>query len=58
MKKDTFVTEHRTIKHSMSRLIRHQEITLQVIAGERTIKEVRTITGIPGDGANNDMISV
>ena len=31
---------------------------LQVIAGERTIEEIRTITGIPGDGANNDMISV
>ena len=45
----------------MSEQIRHQVITLQVIASEghfRPIKEIRTITGIPGDGANNNMISV
>ena len=47
-----------TIKRRMSWQIRHQEITLQVIAGERAIEEIRTITGIPGDGANNNMISV
>ena len=49
---------HQEDLYSMSKLIRQQEITLQVIAGERTIKEIRTITGIPGNGANNDMISV
>ena len=45
----------------MSRSIRHQEITLQVIVSEGhfgPIEEIKTINGIPGDGANNDMISV
>ena len=42
----------------MSKQIRHQEIMLEVIAGERTIEEIRTITGIPGDGGSNDLISV
>ena len=42
----------------MSKPVRHQEITLQVIAGERPIEEIRTVTGIPGDGANNDLILV
>ena len=32
-------------------------ITLQITA-ERVIEEIRTITGIPGDGGNNDLISV
>ena len=31
---------------------------LEVIAGEKAIKEIRTITGIPGDGTRNDLISV
>ena len=42
----------------MSRLIRYKEITLQVIAGERTVKEIRTVTGISGDGTSNDLVSV
>ena len=42
----------------MSRSIRHQEITLEEIAGERTVEEIRTVTGISGDGASNDLISV
>ena len=42
----------------MSKPIRHQEITLQVIAGERTIEEIRTVTGISGNGASNDLVSV
>ena len=49
---------HQEDLYSRSKRIRQQEITLQVIAGERTIEEIRTIIGIPGDGANNDMISV
>ena len=35
-----------------------KQITLQVIAGERVIEEIRTVTGIPGDGGVNDLISV
>ena len=50
--------KHQEDLYSLSQRIRRQEITLQVIAGERTIEEIRTITGIPGDGDNNDMISV
>ena len=42
----------------MSRSIRHQEITLHFIAGERTLKEIRTVTGISGDGTSNDLVSV
>ena len=42
----------------MLRSIRHQEITLQVIAGERTVEEIRTVTGISGDGTSNDLVSV
>ena len=42
----------------MYRPITHQEITLQVIAGERTVEEIRTVTGISGNGASNDLVSV
>ena len=35
-----------------------KQITLQVIAGERAIEEIRTVTGVPGDGGVNDLISV
>ena len=31
---------------------------LEVIAGEKTVEEIRTITGIPGDGTRNDLMSV
>ena len=42
----------------MSKPIRHQEITLQVIAGEKTVEEIRTVTGISGDGTSNNLVSV
>ena len=37
---------------------RHQKFTLQVISGKKVIEEIRTITGIPGDGTRNNLISV
>ena len=52
---------HQEDLYSLSQQIRHQEITLQVIASEGhfgPIEEIRSITGIPGEGANNDVISV
>lgn len=38
--------------------IMSRPITLQITVGERVIEEIRTITGIPGYGGNNDLISV
>ena len=35
-----------------------QEFTLEVISGEKVVEEIRTITGIPGDGTRNDLMSV
>ena len=37
---------------------RHQQFTLEVISGEKAIEEIRTITGTPGDGTRNDLMSV
>ena len=42
----------------MSRPIRHQAIMLQIIAGERTIEESRTVNRISGDGARNNLVLV
>ena len=52
--------KHQEDLYGLAQRIRRHEITLQVIAGESSkgIKEIRTITGIPGDGDNNDMISI
>ena len=52
--------KHQEDLYSLAQRIRRHEITLQVIAGESSkgIEEIRTITGIPGDGDNNDMISI
>ena len=36
----------------------YRQITLQVTSGERAIEEIKTVTGVPGDGSVNDMISV
>ena len=38
--------------------LRYQQFTLEVISGEKAIEEIRTITGIPGDGTRNDLMSV
>ena len=37
---------------------RHQKFTLQVTSGEKVIEEIRTISGIPGDGTRIDLMSV
>ena len=37
---------------------RHQKFTLEVISGKKAIEEIRTITGTPGDGTINDLMSV
>ena len=52
--------KHQEDLYSLAQRIRRHEITLQVIAGESSkgIEEIRTVTGIPGDGDNNDMISI
>ena len=46
--------------YSQAQLIRRHEVTLQVIAGEssKEIEEIRTVTGLPGGGDYNDMISI
>ena len=37
---------------------RHQRFTLEVISGQKAIEEIRTISGIPGDGTGADLMSV
>ena len=52
--------KHQEDLYSLAQGIRRHEIMLQVIAGESSkgIEEIRTVTGIPGDGDNNNMISI
>ena len=46
--------------YSRAQLIRKYEVTLQVMAGESSnvIGKVRTVTGLPGGGGYNDMVSL
>ena len=46
--------------YSQAQRIRRHEIMLQVMAGESSkgIEEIRTVTGIPGGGDYNVMISI
>ena len=52
--------KHQEDLYGQAQRIRPLEITLQVIAGESSkgIEEIRTVTGIPGGGDYNDMISI
>ena len=52
--------KHQEDSYNLAQQIRRHEITLQVIPGESSkgIEEIRTVTGIPGEGDNNDMVSI
>ena len=52
--------KHQEDSYNLAQRIRRHEITLQVIPGESSkgIEEIRTVTGIPGEGDNNDMVSI